>query len=323
MFTTKAILLVTLFKLVKAHGLMVWPSPRLEPGDAGNGYWIARSATKDACHGLSAGPVLTPALTGGSASIDYVVTVAHKGGCQVYLDRGNGWEQIGEDPTCGVSAHTGSIGITLPPGDYNAVIRWYWATDNASGEEFQTCADIKVSSQGTNLHSPPEQFGTNTCTQTGDMICYGNGYNECGAIDPATNKGYWVQKPCPGGHICNQIGLSDPLHKVLGLVECGYGSGAVQAQIPVPPVASSTNSPVIQPVTTSAIVSPTQISVPATASYESIITRVIASNTFSPQNQARQYLQTFWQKSQPSLNQRQHVLKLVSQDCIPPQRLTT
>ncbi|ORY53855.1 hypothetical protein BCR33DRAFT_732636 [Rhizoclosmatium globosum] len=132
------LLVASLLTLTNAHGFMQWPLPRLVPGDANNGYQVARSASTDPCHGLAAGSVLTSPLTGGSASIDYVVTAAHNGGCTVFIDRGKGWETIGSDPSCGSTPHSGSISVNIPSGDYSAVIRWFYQSDNGSGEQFNT-----------------------------------------------------------------------------------------------------------------------------------------------------------------------------------------
>ncbi|KAJ3098416.1 hypothetical protein HDU96_011098 [Phlyctochytrium bullatum] len=83
---------------------MVWPVPRLLPGDAANGYTYARTANTDPCQGLAPGPV-TAQLTGGQLNVEYVITAPHMG-------------------------------------DYTGVLRWYYQSDNnngAIGEVFNNC----------------------------------------------------------------------------------------------------------------------------------------------------------------------------------------
>lgn len=145
-----AVVSLSLLPLIAAHGRMTWPLPRLLPGDASNGYTYARTASTDPCQNLPEGPVLTPAFVGGAARVDYVITAAHKGGCTIFLDKrdGSGWVSIGSDPNCGASAHSGTINVEIPPGNYSAVLRWYYETNNYSGELFNNCADIIVSSTG-------------------------------------------------------------------------------------------------------------------------------------------------------------------------------
>ncbi|KAJ3325495.1 hypothetical protein HDU76_013191, partial [Blyttiomyces sp. JEL0837] len=63
---------------VEAHGRMLWPLPRLLTGDASNGYSYGRAASHDQCQFLPAGKPKTPALTGGAATFDYVITAAHQ-----------------------------------------------------------------------------------------------------------------------------------------------------------------------------------------------------------------------------------------------------
>ncbi|KAJ3025540.1 UNVERIFIED_CONTAM: hypothetical protein HDU68_007053 [Siphonaria sp. JEL0065] len=237
-----AAVLVLLLPLVNAHGFMVWPISRYVPGDTDNGYSFARAASPDPCHGVSQGSVLTPALTGGSAVIDYVITAPHLGGCTVYIDRGNGWETIGYDPSCGTSAHTGQIQVTIPSGDYNAVIRWFYKSENGSGELFNTCSDITVSSTGTNAHTA-DVVSFAPCTQLDDRQCTGTSlditYQQCAAV--LNGVGTWFQKSCAEGKRCVQTIASDPARGILGAVACGYGN-------PVPaPSPDPSPSPSVSP----------------------------------------------------------------------------
>ncbi|KAJ3061816.1 hypothetical protein HDU98_002297, partial [Podochytrium sp. JEL0797] len=216
----KSALTAALLSLVSAHGMMQWPSPRLYPGDADNGFTIARSASLHPCHGLSAGPVLTQALTGGKGSIDYIITAAHQGGCTVLMDRGNGWETIGSHPSCGTHSHSGSIDINIPSGDYSAVIRWHYASDNYSGEEFNTCSDVTVSSTGSNSHDLPSIEHQEECNLLDDRQCTPDGgFKQCGAV--LNGSGFWFPKSCPNGLVCVQDVASG--NGVVGHVSCGRG----------------------------------------------------------------------------------------------------
>ncbi|KAJ3314475.1 hypothetical protein HDU76_002408 [Blyttiomyces sp. JEL0837] len=132
---------------------MTFPCPRLKPGDENNGFSYARTASKDPCQSLPMGAVKSPKLTSGGGFVDYVITAAHK-------DRGKGWEVIGNDPICGALPHSGSISVSIPSTsltgatEYKAVIRFYYDTANFSGEEFNNCADVIISPQGSNAYTP-------------------------------------------------------------------------------------------------------------------------------------------------------------------------
>ncbi|KAJ3060124.1 hypothetical protein HDU98_003867, partial [Podochytrium sp. JEL0797] len=216
----KSVILGALVSLVSAHGMMQWPSPRLYLGDADNGFTIARSASLDPCHGLSTGPVLIQELTGGKGSIDYIITAAHQGGCTVLMDRGNGWETIGSHPSCGTHSHSGSIDINIPSGDYSAVIRWHYVSDNYAGEEFNTCSDVTVSSTGSNSHESPSIKHQEECNLLDDRRCTtGGGFKQCGAV--LNGSGFWFPKSCPNGLVCVQDVASG--NGVVGHVSCGRG----------------------------------------------------------------------------------------------------
>ncbi|KAI8617164.1 hypothetical protein BC830DRAFT_1114736 [Chytriomyces sp. MP71] len=154
-------LITCLQDVADAHGRMYWPHPRLVPGDAQNGFSIARSRNNDECADLPQGPILTPPMAPGKGSIAYEITAAHQGGCIVYLNRETptSWEQVGSDPTCGVgkSPFNRTIEINLPSGNYKGTIRWnYIANNNGAStsldEHFNSCADIQVSSSGSNSY---------------------------------------------------------------------------------------------------------------------------------------------------------------------------
>ncbi|KAJ3291840.1 hypothetical protein HDU79_002005 [Rhizoclosmatium sp. JEL0117] len=234
MSTSTLILCVLIhLHLVAAHGMMTWPSPRVVAGDASNGFTIARSASADPCHGLSAGDSKTT-VSGGSALVDYVITAFHNGGCTVYIDRGSGWESIGSDSSCGSSNHAGQIKVNIPSGDYKAVIRWTYYTDNGSGEVFNTCADVTVSSTGTNTHST-ENIGMDSCTQSDDLVCTGttkdDGFAQCAAV-AVQGTGVWFQKSCPKGTGCYQAVQSNPALGILGKITCGPPSDSNNVVVP-------------------------------------------------------------------------------------------
>ncbi|KAI8837062.1 hypothetical protein BC829DRAFT_50513 [Chytridium lagenaria] len=200
---------------------MSWPFPRLLAGDRENGYTYARTANTDVCQDLPRGNVLTPAMVGGSASIDYVITAAHRGGCTIFLNRGNGWETIGSDPTCGMSERSSSITVNIPAGSYNAVLRWYYQSDNnngAIGEVFNNCADITVSPSGTNAHTTESTSTLQRCDVTNDLTCTGanayRGWQQCAA-------GFWNPKTCPVGTYCIQTRASNPAANLAGEIACG------------------------------------------------------------------------------------------------------
>ncbi|ORY53854.1 hypothetical protein BCR33DRAFT_711196 [Rhizoclosmatium globosum] len=233
--STSTLILCFLIRLhlVAAHGMMTWPSPRVVAGDASNGFTIARSASADPCHGLSAGDSKTT-VSGGSALVDYVITAFHNGGCTVYIDRGSGWESIGSDSSCGSSNHAGQIKVNIPSGDYKAVIRWTYYTDNGSGEVFNTCADVTVSSTGTNTHST-ENIGMDSCTQSDDLVCTGttkdDGFAQCAAV-AVQGTGVWFQKSCPKGTGCYQAVQSNPALGILGKITCGPPSDSNNVVVP-------------------------------------------------------------------------------------------
>ncbi|KAJ3325491.1 hypothetical protein HDU76_013187 [Blyttiomyces sp. JEL0837] len=228
---------------VTAHGMMNWPKIRLLPGDDGNGYTYARTASHDACQSLPAGAPKTPPLTGGKTTVEYTITAAHQGGCTIYLDRGQGWEVIGSDPACGTTSHSGSISVTIPSGDYSGVIRWYYDTNNGSGEEFNNCADVTVSSTGSNAHTVDSTANLQKCVITNDMACNGAkqmaGFNQCAAS-------FWMPKYCPDGTMCFQSKNSDPVNKIPGEIQCvpSTVNGVVPAvsSSPVPGTSTTTKS---------------------------------------------------------------------------------
>ncbi|KAJ3238404.1 hypothetical protein HDU81_007885 [Chytriomyces hyalinus] len=164
---------------------MFYPFPRLVPGDAQNGFSIARGKNIHECADLPEGehsltgsakvPIVNealffenyetegPALTvlkPGNATVAYHITAAHQGGCNVYLRKKGEkeWQPIGADKTCGVgkSPYNRTIPILLPAGEYSATIRWTYIADNNPGytpeqnENFNTCADVQVASYGSN-----------------------------------------------------------------------------------------------------------------------------------------------------------------------------
>ncbi|KAI9330835.1 hypothetical protein BDR26DRAFT_870975 [Obelidium mucronatum] len=277
------LLLITrlaLISLVQAHGFMFWPKPRLVPGDAVNGFSIARSASFDACHGLSAGPVLTPQMTGGAASIDYAVTAYHMGGCTVYLDRGNGWEH-----------HIGKIEVNIPSGDYKAVIRWHYETANCSGEQFNTCSDITVSSSGTNSHTA-DTIGFTSCEPSKD-----SGFQQCAAVNKQ-GVGIWFQKSCPVGVGCIQTVVSDPSRGVLGKILCG--GEAVQNPTSALVLPATTSAP---PVVPSASSSAGVAAEPRTEKLSSILTASNPTSTFSASASATGQVPIPTTNSQSSKNQ--------------------
>ncbi|KAJ3325494.1 hypothetical protein HDU76_013190 [Blyttiomyces sp. JEL0837] len=208
----------SLIATIDAHGRLLWPLPRLLPGDDGNGYTYARTASHDACQNLPTGSPKTPPLAGGSTTFEYLITAAHQGGCTIFMDRGKGWETIGTDPTCGSSSHTGSIKVQIPTGNYKAVVRWYYKTENGSGEEFNNCADVTVSTSGSNSHTTGSTGNLQQCVRAGDLMC--NGLQQMQGFGQCDGK-FWVSKYCPAGTMCVQDVISNPSAGQLGSIHCG------------------------------------------------------------------------------------------------------
>ncbi|KAI8608624.1 hypothetical protein BC830DRAFT_1154534 [Chytriomyces sp. MP71] len=132
-----------------AHGMMLTPKIRLKPGDAGNGFDYSRAPNKAPCANLPPGSATN--IKSGPGVLTYAITAHHKGGCVVYLSKGGEgpWTDdkiIGRDANCGTTGN--SININVPEGAYSGVMRWHWVTDNGSGEEYNNCADVNVSSFG-------------------------------------------------------------------------------------------------------------------------------------------------------------------------------
>ncbi|KAJ3018069.1 UNVERIFIED_CONTAM: hypothetical protein HDU68_011349 [Siphonaria sp. JEL0065] len=226
---------------VTAHGLMNWPISRIQPGDQQNGYTYGRSAANRNtgvhahpdinCAYLPKGPVFTQVMAPGPATIDYTITAWHQGGCIVYLSRDNQqtWENIGEDPTCGVQSANptgrGSVNVVIPDGSYQAVLRWYYLADNggAPNEFFNNCADVVVSPAGTNTHAKVEFLGGHK-----------NFINQC--VSLAAGGGWvggssWYAYQCPYDATCQSVN---------GIDTCVGGLNLPQPPVIVP-TTSSTN----------------------------------------------------------------------------------
>lgn len=251
------------WSFVNAHGMVTVPQIRLLSGDAGNGFTFARSRApipSDGCQNLPRESPWSHVMTGGSAKLSYIITAAHRGGCSVYISKYDGnWQMIGSDPNCGQTEHSGVINMNIPSGDYEAVLRWEYVSDNGSGEMFENCMDVKVSSAGTNnydLPADPSMF--QKCAASDDMTCTGvsdhRGWSQCG-------PGVWVPKLCPFNTACYQIVESNPGRGQLGSIECGEplkgGGGSSSPQIssvstpvPAPPTSSSSSSSSLEQIQT-------------------------------------------------------------------------
>ncbi|KAJ3414720.1 hypothetical protein HDV05_006157 [Chytridiales sp. JEL 0842] len=215
---------------------MLFPYPRLLPGDDANGFTYARSAVppEETCQRLPRGATRTQVLKGGvPLQVDWDITAAHMGDCSIFLDLldGRGWRLLAKAVGCGNSAIPGSVTVTLPPGNYPAVLRWYYLADNNPGqtgnvyinEVFNNCADIQVSDTGSNTH--PTLFGAvgggvyEKCAMEDDQQCTGTnsfaGWKQCGA-------GRWVPKTCPSNLQCYQSVTSNLATGTLGRVVCDY-----------------------------------------------------------------------------------------------------
>ncbi|KAJ3068175.1 hypothetical protein HDU98_008671 [Podochytrium sp. JEL0797] len=194
-----------------AHGMMCWPYIRATPGDPQNGWTLARRRFNDVigggpCHGLPKSSPLTPPLLGGKTKFDYILTATHRGNCSIYLNRGKGEVLIGTDPTCGVHAapFRSSITVNLPKGNYQGYVRWLYQTDNASGELFDSCADVTVSTHGSNARTEDACKRTplwwpETCSGGQSMCTFASGaspsYQTC-------RGGDYYPVDCAPGNFC-------------------------------------------------------------------------------------------------------------------------
>ncbi|KAI8845144.1 hypothetical protein BJ741DRAFT_587108 [Chytriomyces cf. hyalinus JEL632] len=242
-----AVLLTTLLASVQvsAHGIMAWPIARVLPQDQQNGYTYTMGAINvnlgphpafdKLCNYLPPGPVFTQTLTAGAATVDYNIMNSHQGGCVAYISRDNQktWQVIGTDPKCGVRGENasgqGSINVTLPAGEYNAVIRWSYIANNGGqpeNEAFGGCADVKVSSTGSNSHNKylllsqtePSQvpksgdkYWDMSC-KAGTTQCDGTNFiSQC--ISLAASGGWsggssFYSYQCPKGTTCKTVGTT-------------------------------------------------------------------------------------------------------------------
>jgi hypothetical protein len=152
---------------------MYFPYVRLQSNDQNNGFTFARSPNKAECQQLPRGTTKSQTFRPGPLNIEYQITAAHRGGCEVFLDVGytGNFQLIGSDPSCGlVNKDTGIITVTLPDNggrDYDGALRWFWLADNNNqpgnrdiNENYNNCADIKVSaSSGDNAKKAPINGG--------------------------------------------------------------------------------------------------------------------------------------------------------------------
>ncbi|KAJ3030309.1 UNVERIFIED_CONTAM: hypothetical protein HDU68_009462 [Siphonaria sp. JEL0065] len=242
-----AVLLSVLVSQAVAHGIMTFPIARALPQDQQDGYTYTMGAINvnlgphpvgdSLCNFLPAGPVFTQDLVGGPATVDYNIMNAHQGGCNVYISKDNQatWTLIGSDPKCGVYAEgqskQGSINVTIPAGDYNAIIRWSYVAHNGGQpqeEAFGGCADVRISSSGNNQHATylllaqgvpselpksPASYYDQTC-KAGSFQCSENAalINQCISLGPSGgwNGGSgWYEYQCPFGTTCKTVNGAD------------------------------------------------------------------------------------------------------------------
>ncbi|TPX73798.1 hypothetical protein CcCBS67573_g04937 [Chytriomyces confervae] len=252
MYPSLAILLLmalsTTTHLANAHGIMAFPIIRMLPQDQQNGYTYAKGATNvnlpphpnfdKLCNYLPPGPVFTQTLKGGPLIVDWTISAFHRGGCTVSIsrDQQKSWEIIGSNATCGIPTTpgmkgTGQIPVTLPQGNYSAVLRWSYVADNGGqpeNEAFSSCADIVVNDSGSNKHvfydvlptsagasdsalpKTPWQYFDSSC-KPGAFQCSSKSVfiNQC--ISLAASGTYnggsgWYQYACPFNTTCQGTG---------------------------------------------------------------------------------------------------------------------
>jgi len=215
-----------------AHGMMTWPRIRLQEGDASNGYTQARAANTAECGGL--GPGVATAYPAGPTSVEYVVTAHHGGVCHVLLkkDGDTEWTELAADAQCGDTEKKGKISINLPDGEYNGVLRWFYKA-SITTEEFNSCADIRVSKSVTTTPTPPPgEF--DTCLTESVETCASPGVSatwyQCTAKKPSNSFGFDFPKQCGDRTVC--------LQKDAGLIECGLATSYGSSQAPQEAVAS-------------------------------------------------------------------------------------
>ncbi|KAI9336147.1 hypothetical protein BDR26DRAFT_865226 [Obelidium mucronatum] len=247
MIVPALVLAIAAANQVAAHGILAWPISRGLPQDQQQGYTYMMGAINvnlgphpnysSLCNYLPAGPVFTQDLTGGAATVEWNLMNSHQGGCIVYISRDKEatWQEIGRDPTCGIapeaSSKRGSIPVTIPAGDYNAVIRWSYVSNNGGqpqNEAFGGCADVRVSSTGSNQHNNPlllaqsvaselprdsPNYWDQSCT-AGSFQCGSNKNYIAQCISLAASGGWnggsgWYQYQCPYGATCQRVNGAD------------------------------------------------------------------------------------------------------------------
>ncbi|KAI9334285.1 hypothetical protein BDR26DRAFT_898032 [Obelidium mucronatum] len=238
--------IATLGSQVSAHGILAWPIARVLPQDQQNGYTYTMGAINvnlgphpvgdSLCNFLPAGPVFTQTIAPGAATVDYNIMNAHQGGCNVYIskDSQKTWQLIGSDPKCGVapesSSKQGSINVTIPPGEYKAVIRWSYVSKNGGQpqeEAFGSCSDVIVSAKGKNSHNKYLLLSQTEASQVPrDSANYWDSSCKAGSFQCGDNKNFisqcvslaasggfggasgWYQYQCPQGTVCKTAGAS-------------------------------------------------------------------------------------------------------------------
>ncbi|KAI9334284.1 hypothetical protein BDR26DRAFT_989134 [Obelidium mucronatum] len=289
--------LVTLAALASqalAHGILTWPITRALPQDQQDGYTYAMGAINVAlgphpdfdklCNYLPPGPIFTQDLVGGPAVIDYNIMNAHQGGCNVYIskDSQKTWQLIGSDPKCGVAPETsskqGSINVTIPAGNYNAVIRWSYVAKNGGQPEeeaFGGCADVRVSSTGNNQHSSylllsqsapselpktPGSYFDQSC-KAGSFVCSDNTafINQCISLGPSggfNGGSSWYEYQCPFGTTCKTdngvgacVGAGSP-SPVLTTTVAPTTTTTTTTTTAVPTTTTTTTTTTVAPTTT-------------------------------------------------------------------------
>ncbi|KAI9324362.1 hypothetical protein BDR26DRAFT_881596, partial [Obelidium mucronatum] len=243
MIVTALVLAIAAANQVAAHGILAWPITRALPQDQQQDYTFMMGAINvnlgshpnysSLCNYLPPGPVFTQDMTGGPATIEWNLMNSHQGGCIVYISRDNEatWQEIGRDPTCGIapeaSSKRGSIPVTIPAGDYKAVIRWYYVANNGGqpqNEAFGGWADVRVSSTGSNQHNNPLLLSQTAGSELPrDVPNYWDSGCTAGSFQCGTNKNYiaqcvslaasgswgggsgWYQYQCPYGATCQRV----------------------------------------------------------------------------------------------------------------------
>jgi len=150
---TLAVFFIFFFEQVSAHGRMLEPPIRIQPGDENQGFTVTNGPTKvEPCAGNPAGPVKAKFKSGETIPIKWKITAAHRGKCTVQLSV-NGQDTEFKDlksfDNCADANGDFSDTVPLPKGVTcdKCTLRWRWDAE-LTKELYLNCADISIGKGG-------------------------------------------------------------------------------------------------------------------------------------------------------------------------------